>query len=125
MFVLEQEEYQREGIEWTFIDFGMDLQNCIDLIEKVDGVNATKDACITPLQFSNTDSKVYKLTFLALYFLLTGCWTSVFEYSINAERLLWFLCVCVFFLSCVLSIFLYMYTSSLYGTTVKYKSRLI
>lgn len=48
MFVLEQEEYQREGIEWTFIDFGMDLQNCIDLIEKVDGVNATRNACLTP-----------------------------------------------------------------------------
>ena len=35
MFVLEQEEYKREGIEWTFIDFGMDLAACIELIEKV------------------------------------------------------------------------------------------
>lgn len=35
MFVLEQEEYKKEGIQWTFIDFGMDLLACIDLIEKV------------------------------------------------------------------------------------------
>jgi myosin heavy subunit len=35
MFVLEQEEYKKEGIEWTFIDFGMDLAACIELIEKV------------------------------------------------------------------------------------------
>jgi len=35
MFVLEQEEYSREGIAWTFIDFGLDLQACIELIEKV------------------------------------------------------------------------------------------
>jgi len=35
MFVLEQEEYQREGIQWEFIDFGLDLAACIELIEKV------------------------------------------------------------------------------------------
>ena len=35
MFVLEQEEYKKEGIIWEFIDFGMDLAACIELIEKV------------------------------------------------------------------------------------------
>jgi myosin heavy subunit len=35
MFVLEQEEYAKEGIHWDFIDFGMDLIKCIEMIEKV------------------------------------------------------------------------------------------
>lgn len=35
MFVLEQEEYKKEGIHWDFIDFGMDLLATIEMIEKV------------------------------------------------------------------------------------------
>uniref|UniRef100_A0A183FJV6 Myosin-3 n=1 Tax=Heligmosomoides polygyrus TaxID=6339 RepID=A0A183FJV6_HELPZ len=49
MFVLEQEEYAREGIQWTFIDFGLDLQACIELIEKPLGIISMLDEeCIVP-----------------------------------------------------------------------------
>uniref|UniRef100_A0A452G8U6 Myosin-2 n=1 Tax=Capra hircus TaxID=9925 RepID=A0A452G8U6_CAPHI len=49
MFVLEQEEYKREGIEWTFIDFGMDLAACIELIEKPMGIfSILEEECMFP-----------------------------------------------------------------------------
>uniref|UniRef100_A0AAQ5ZVF7 Myosin-7B n=1 Tax=Amphiprion ocellaris TaxID=80972 RepID=A0AAQ5ZVF7_AMPOC len=49
MFILEQEEYKREGIEWTFIDFGLDLQACIDLIEKPLGImSILEEECMFP-----------------------------------------------------------------------------
>ncbi|XP_061426068.1 myosin-1B-like [Lethenteron reissneri] len=49
MFVLEQEEYKKEGIDWVFIDFGMDLQACIDLIEKPLGImSILEEQCMFP-----------------------------------------------------------------------------
>ncbi|XP_036613872.1 myosin-8 isoform X1 [Trichosurus vulpecula] len=49
MFVLEQEEYKKEGIEWTFIDFGMDLAACIELIEKPLGIfSILEEECMFP-----------------------------------------------------------------------------
>ncbi|KAJ4926593.1 hypothetical protein JOQ06_014343 [Pogonophryne albipinna] len=49
MFVLEKEEYKKEGIEWEFIDFGMDLAACIELIEKPMGIfSILEEECMFP-----------------------------------------------------------------------------
>jgi len=49
MFVQEQEEYKAEGIQWAFIDFGMDLIKTIELIEKKMGIlSMLEEECIVP-----------------------------------------------------------------------------
>ena len=49
MFILEQEEYKSEGIDWVFEDFGMDLQASLDLIEKPLGImSLLEEECMVP-----------------------------------------------------------------------------
>ncbi|KAJ3583775.1 hypothetical protein NHX12_015597 [Muraenolepis orangiensis] len=38
MSVLEQEEYMEEGIDWVFTNFSLNLQACIELLEKPMGI---------------------------------------------------------------------------------------
>ncbi|KAL6457924.1 hypothetical protein MHYP_G00331540 [Metynnis hypsauchen] len=61
MFVLEQEEYKKEGIEWEFIDFGMDLAACIELIEKPMGIfSILEEECMFPKATDTTfKNKLY------------------------------------------------------------------
>ncbi|KAL2100495.1 hypothetical protein ACEWY4_004889 [Coilia grayii] len=61
MFVLEQEEYKKEGIDWEFIDFGMDLAACIELIEKPMGIFAIlEEECMFPKASDTTfKNKLY------------------------------------------------------------------
>ncbi|XP_069928134.1 myosin-15 [Oryctolagus cuniculus] len=49
MFVWEQEEYRKEGIDWVTVDFGLDLQACLDFIEKPTGILSTlEEECMFP-----------------------------------------------------------------------------
>eukprot|EP00063_Salmo_salar_P061679 XP_014036514.1 PREDICTED: myosin-6-like [Salmo salar] len=62
MFVLEQEEYKKEGIVWEFIDFGMDLAACIDLIERPMGImSILEEECMFPKASDSTfKAKLYE-----------------------------------------------------------------
>ena len=51
MFTLEQEEYTREGIVWDYVNFGLDLQPTIDLIENSQPIgilSCLDEECIMP-----------------------------------------------------------------------------
>ena len=62
MFVLEQEEYKKEGIEWVMIDFGMDLAETIELIEKPLGImSILEEECMFPKASDKTfKDKLYQ-----------------------------------------------------------------
>lgn len=72
MFTLEQEEYEREKIQWTWVDFGIDSTQVIDLIcKKPNGILPTLDEqCVFP--------KATDLTFLEK---LHGCHSRSPKYS--------------------------------------------
>lgn len=59
MFKLEQEEYMKEGIPWTLIDF-YDNQPCIDLIEAKLGI----------LDLLDEECKVKRATYLRAGFFI-------------------------------------------------------
>uniref|UniRef100_A0A0G2JY53 Myosin, heavy chain 15 n=2 Tax=Rattus norvegicus TaxID=10116 RepID=A0A0G2JY53_RAT len=55
LFVLEQEECRKEGLDWMSIDYGLDLQACIDLIEKPMGIlSILEEECMLPKATDNT-----------------------------------------------------------------------
>ena len=66
MFVLEQEEYMREGIVWVTCDFGMDLAACLELFEKPMGIlPILEEETIYPKASDETFEAKLRLSILA------------------------------------------------------------
>ncbi|EPR79697.1 Myosin heavy chain, partial [Spraguea lophii 42_110] len=64
MFILEQEVYKTENIDWNFIDFGLDLQPTIDLIEKTSPIGILSyldEECVMPRANDKTFIEKLKL----------------------------------------------------------------
>lgn len=71
MFIKEQAEYQAENIDWNFVDYGLDLKPCIDLLEKPMGIftlldedclmpNATDKSFVEKLVANHKESPIFK-----------------------------------------------------------------
>ena len=73
MFVLEQEEYKKEGIDWEFIDFGMDLQACIELIEKV--------SLNIPIYIIDSTN----MNYLCIWYFVWYSWWQIIRTNVNVE----------------------------------------
>lgn len=82
MFVVEQHEYKKEGIDWVFIDFCLDLQACIDLLERVTQTHAQKHCVHSPHYFHF--NVFYLLSSLWGFFFHLGCPVCVFPRATDA-----------------------------------------
>mmetsp|Transcript_27367 Transcript_27367/g.49711 ORF Transcript_27367/g.49711 Transcript_27367/m.49711 type:complete len:1885 (-) Transcript_27367:34-5688(-) len=106
IFKLEQEEYQREGIEWSFISFP-DNQDILDLIEKkrtgilsildeqcklatctdTSFVNLTYDKCSSHPRFESTNTQRSNGCFSVLHYAGSVEYTSVSFLEKNKDEL--------------------------------------
>ena len=72
MFVLEQEIYVTEGIEWEMVDFGMDLEATIQLMEKPMGLMAIlEEETLFPKSSDKSFDKKLKENFAIAHYVVS------------------------------------------------------